>query len=311
MVIDCDMHVIEPNAIWGGLAEWHGLVGKIGEQYAPHFADGLSKQLYESNSEPEPMGWGAYQEAMEKEGIDQAVFLPSRGLYITGLDDWELEYKLVDSYNEWIMHFVPAPNIPVAILNLGYQDVHKLRDMGFRAVQVSPNPVDCRPLHDDIYDPVWQALEDRNMPVFIHGGSHSLLDSAGAKWFSDNIAVQHMITHAHLGQLAVASFCAMGIFEKFPKLRVAFLECGSEWLPWWLDKLGTDAREFFLNQCFVAVEPGERVYGGLRYNYLYGSDFPHFDGKFPYSLRQTKRTMHAGMEKTILEDNPKRLLSGE
>jgi hypothetical protein len=37
--------------------------------------------------------------------------------------------------------------------------------------------------------------------------------------------------------LAVGSFCAGGVLERFPKLRVAFLEGNCSWLPWALYRL--------------------------------------------------------------------------
>ena len=37
--------------------------------------------------------------------------------------------------------------------------------------------------------------------------------------------------------LAVGSFCAGGVLERFPDLRVAFLEGNCAWLPWVLYRL--------------------------------------------------------------------------
>ena len=37
--------------------------------------------------------------------------------------------------------------------------------------------------------------------------------------------------------LAVASFASGGILERFPKLKVAFMEAGAGWVPWMMDRL--------------------------------------------------------------------------
>ena len=42
--------------------------------------------------------------------------------------------------------------------------------------------------------------------------------------------------------LAVSGFCAGGVLEKFPKLRVAFLEGNCAWLPWLLYRLDERAK---------------------------------------------------------------------
>jgi len=37
--------------------------------------------------------------------------------------------------------------------------------------------------------------------------------------------------------LASLNFCADGVLEKFPKLKVAYLESGCGWLPFWLERM--------------------------------------------------------------------------
>ncbi len=86
--------------------------------------------------------------------------------------------------------------------------------------------------------------------------------------------------------------------ERHPNLRVAFLEAGCGWLPYWLwrldeaeykhlawevkDNVKMKPSEYFRRQCFVSIEPDEPYLPEIiKYigddNLLFGSDFPHID----------------------------------
>ena len=73
-------------------------------------------------------------------------------------------------------------------------------------------------------------------------------------------------------QLAVSAFCGGGVLEKFPTLKVAFLEGNCAWLPWLLYRLDERAElhgaltdvplsrkpsEYFLDQCYISVDVDE------------------------------------------------------
>jgi predicted TIM-barrel fold metal-dependent hydrolase len=89
-----------------------------------------------------------------------------------------------------------------------------------------------------------------------------------------------------------------GVLERHPALRVAFLESGCGWLPYWLYRLDeieyahyagevleTVKRrpsEYFKRQCFVVIEPDEPYLPAFvehigADNLLFGTDFPHGD----------------------------------
>ena len=70
-------------------------------------------------------------------------------------------------------------------------------------------------------------------------------------------------------QLAVSAVCGGGVLEKFPTLKVAFLEGNCAWLPWLPYRLAERAElhgaltdvslsrkpsEYFLDQCYISVD---------------------------------------------------------
>lgn len=113
------------------------------------------------------------------------------------------------------------------------------------------------------------------------------------------------------------------MLERFPGLRVVFLESGAGWLPYWLwrmdehyEKLAFQVpwlemrpSDYFRRQCYVSCEPdeanlGETVRSLGEERALFASDYPHWDAIFPGAPR-------ALLERTDLSAEAKRKILGE
>src|SRR2546430_16523317 len=72
--------------------------------------------------------------------------------------------------------------------------------------------------------------------------------------------------------IAIMAFTVGGILPRFPKLRVAFLEAGVGWLPFWLERLDEHweltpeqapridpkpSEDFLSAPCFIGCDPDE------------------------------------------------------
>ena len=81
------------------------------------------------------------------------------------------------------------------------------------------------------------------------------------------------------------------LFERFPRLKYAFVEAGSSWVPplltalEYLDHSGAYARnprEQFIEHCWVAPYPEDNLEELMRHipadHILFGSDWPHGEG---------------------------------
>ena len=98
--------------------------------------------------------------------------------------------------------------------------------------------------------------------------------------------------------LAFTSMMTRGLFETYPRLRLAVLEAGSNWITAWLDRLDHKSEvmrpfssltllpsEYFKRQCVISAEPDESLTGpvvehlGADY-VVWASDYPHLDASF-------------------------------
>jgi hypothetical protein len=121
-----------------------------------------------------------------------------------------------------------------------------------------------------------------------------------------------------------------GVPARFPKLRLAFLEIGSTWLPYWLDRMdehwekrgaletpslkqrpGDCVREHPIYFSFEADEtllPETFRYVGENH-FVYATDIPHWDCEFPENLRYTQKRSDVSEEtkNKLLYENAKAL----
>jgi len=258
--------------------------------------------------------------AMDIEGIDVAVMYGTRGRQILCHDNLAPDYAaaLARAYNDWAHDYcrsnpqrlkfaaqIAMHDIPSAVAEAR----RSVSQLGAVAVIGTPNPVNGQHLHDEACEPLWDALEELDVPIGFHPtGNTSLKDDAGARYVGH--ANFHPIAHAIRNPVelmgAIASLTTGGVLERHPRLRAAFLEGTAGWLYWWLwrlddqwEKFGPGCEhqlsmlpsEYFKRQCYIALdvdeEPAVDVVRKLGAEYfVVSSDYPHSDGAFPEALQQ-------------------------
>jgi uncharacterized protein len=253
---------------------------------------------------------------MDAEGIDAAFLYPSLGLFLGATKDPEFSAAACRAYNRWLADYcgpyperlfgaamLPMQSIPHAVEEIRFA----AKELGFRAGFIRPNPYNGRVLHDPEYDPLWKTAEELDFSIGIHSGSESGQPTLGFDRFTQGLAVRHLIAHTMEMEAAATSLIMCGVCDRFPKLRIAFLESGGGWMAGWLDrmdrhfddvgmndtKLTTRPSEIFRRQCFISFEPVE---GSLKHlaeyigseNILWATDYPHADG-FPDAPNLIKR----------------------
>jgi predicted TIM-barrel fold metal-dependent hydrolase len=126
------------------------------------------------------------------------------------------------------------------------------------------------------------------------------------------------------------SMIFQGVPVRFPGLRLAFLEIGCTWLPYWLDrmdehwekrgKIETPALTRLPSQCvreqpiYFSYEPEEKLLPEtIRYvgesHFVYATDIPHWDAEFPDNLHsiQNRQDISDEAKQKLLYGNAKML----
>ena len=284
--------------------------------------------------------------AMDIEGIDVAVMYGTRGRQILCHDDLPPDYAaaLARAYNNWAADYCKAdPRRLKFAAQVAMHDVYAavqearrcVQELGAIAVIGTPNPVNGQHLHDEACEPLWNELEDLNVPIGFHPtGTTSLKDDAGRRYVGH--ANFHPIAHAIRNPVelmgAIASMTTGGVLERHPKLRCAFLEGTAGWLYWWLwrlddqwEKFGPGCEhqlsmppsDYFKRQCYIALdvdeEPAVDAVNKMGAEYfVVSSDYPHSDGAFPDAMKEFfGMPLNSEQRRKILWENCARLYAIE
>jgi uncharacterized protein len=276
-------------------------------------------------------------EDMDLEGIDVTVMFPPGSGEEWALHDPEFATALCRTLNDARAEYAAhAPERLKLVAKLPMLDPPQaadelercVRDHGFVGMVTAQHILD-RNLDDSAFDVVWSTAERLGVPVCVHGGGQAPGQVPVAiDRFTTRLA-KHAITHPVGAMLALTSFTVGGLLARFPQLRVAFLEAGSGWLPFWLERLDEhweltpeqapaidrNPSEYFLSgRCFIGADPDEV---GVAYVVetlgeevvVYASDYYHWDCKFPDTVKilSERRDLSGGAKHRIFTDNPKRL----
>ena len=133
--------------------------------------------------------------------------------------------------------------------------------------------------HSD-FDPIYETAERLNMPLTVHGAPSR---SMGFDFFNKFLHV-HTLEHPFAILIQFTHMVFEGVFVRFPKLRVAFLEAGSGWLPYMMDRMDEEMEKPYRVQApLLKQKPSELIRNGqieLR-------DAKHLRGKTTFETGDT------------------------
>jgi predicted TIM-barrel fold metal-dependent hydrolase len=340
-VIDSDGHVLEPADLWTGEymdPDARGRAPAVSvEDGRLYFADGRPYAYPRSYVDAVTLGWqrgpgvaarygdgrtGAWDPAgriadLDLDGIDAAVVYPTMALASAYTDEPALAAAMARAYNRWLADWCSAyperlfgaAMLPFQSVGLAVEELRYAREtLALPASVIRPHRYQGRTIHSPEWDPLWAAAEDLDCPMALHGGSSWPEPQAGEDHFAgdERLAAHqavHVVIHPFEQQLACVGLIQTRVFDRFPRLRVAFLESGGGWIVPLLDRLERHVdqlgghrssndrtrlrpTEYFQRNCWISFEPVERSLGVLAdflgpSKILWGTDYPHSDGFFP------------------------------
>jgi len=327
-IIDADAHVVEGAAVGSeALRRWPELV-----QYRKG-DDGRGGFFIEGRRYPEPEGPGAgcppehalcdtggldpngvegVLSACDREGIERMVMFPSLGLAVPTFRDAELARGFARLYNEFIADFckqsggrlVGVAVVPIEDVAASLEILGGAHRAGLGCVMVPPALRERNLDHPDL-DPFWAEAARLGVAVGIHGAPGIHLPKLGVDRFDNYIQV-HCLSFPFDQMVAMTAMVSGGVLERHPDLRVAFLEAGVGWAPFFLDRLhehwekrgdwiargwGRDPLAYLeRGQIYLTCEGEEPILPGVidvlgDEFIMFASDFPHWDSNYPESTR--------------------------
>lgn len=269
---------------------------------------------------------------MDRLGIDIQVVFPTLFIiYLT--DNAKLDAALCRAYNRWMaqqcargagrIRFIAV--LPMRDRDEALKELQAVKELGavgllFRGIEGEIS------LADPYFFPIYEEASRLNLPICVHTG-------AGCPAFTNvfDIGVSGTFSHVRLLPLiAFRDIVANKIPERFPELRIGFIEAGASWVPYLLHQLkrlyrstagspgaapeqGWGPRLFRDYRLFVACEADEDLPYLLRAigedNILIGSDYGHQDPSEERAMVDTLRAredLPRGAAEKLLCENARR-----
>jgi predicted TIM-barrel fold metal-dependent hydrolase len=327
-VIDGDGHVRE------SIPALKKLLGPLGERRSIFTGDAWDRQIRGTlGQEPEN---GQQQVAdMERDGIDVMVLYPTAGLGIGLIAEEHFASAVAVAYNTWLHEFCQANPERLKMVALlppldpeaAAQELRRaVTELGAVAAML-PTHLPLRPDWGHRYwDPIYAEAVRLDVGLAFH---HKSVHGELTDQRFHNFITVHTVGHPVEQMMSLASVIAGGVVERFPTLRLAFLEGGVGWVPFWMDRMDEEvekrgaAEAPYLTQrpseyirsgrFFFGVECEEKtipdgVRWGLEDTLLYSSDYPHWDGDWPHTVSAVRERddLSEEVKRKMLHDNAAR-----
>jgi predicted TIM-barrel fold metal-dependent hydrolase len=266
---------------------------------------------------------------MDAMGVDYACLFPTPMLFLGLHPQVEIEVAMCQAYNRWLCERVLAvePRI-VSMLYLPFNDP----DAAYRIVQefghrkgvtgfmvTSPR---YKPVHDNAYIKTYALLEEMGKPLAFHA-AYNWDDRALAT--TNRFIGVHALGFMWFNMVHMTNWVVNGLPERFPKLKVIWVESGLTWAYCLMQRLDhsymmrtSDCPSLkrkpseYMREMYYSSQPMEKPDDlsileatfkmiNAETQLLWSSDYPHWDFDLPsviYDLpflgEQAKRNMLGG-----------------
>ncbi len=273
-------------------------------------------------------------------GLSAGLVLPTVGI-LWDKDDAPLANAYCRAYNDWVYDFQAADRNRIIIAaHLNLRDIpnaikelkHRLQQ-GFKGVFLPPERVDGKGFADPHFDPLWAFVEEVGVPLLPHVivRTRRIVTGFAGDWYSKgqlNLTFSFALGGTSQLMPAITAMVVDGLFDKFPRLKVASVEAGAGWAAYAMDRLDEKYKRFkwqaplkldlpsdyFRRNLWFVAEPEERTIGAMlelvgEDRILWGSDYPHIDSDLAAvpQIRHSIAGLSKQRQKAVFGENAKKL----
>jgi uncharacterized protein len=277
---------------------------------------------------------------MDRMGIDAQMLFPST-LYAHMTADPEFEAALFRAYNRYVAaQCSHAPKrlkwsglLPLRDERHAFEAIEEMQRLGARAAVVF-GTVGETMLSDPSFLPIWDEFARARLPLCVHMGmSYPPLAHLGRSIYDGHII--GMSLPAHLAFMAIVGH---RMLDRYPELKVAFLEFGAEWIFYMVSRMDhylpldrgghpmglsmpnnadlprQNIRDYVKSgRIFIAAEADDGMLIQLfqligEDHVLFSSDFPHGEGRDNAAMEiMERKDISEAQKQKLLYDNTVRL----
>jgi predicted TIM-barrel fold metal-dependent hydrolase len=272
--------------------------------------------------------------AMDDARVETAVLFPTGGLSVRKILEAECADAVCRAYNDFFFdkfhraspRLTGAALIPLQDVRLAAAELRRaVTELG-AVTALLPALGPRRPLGHAEFYPLYEEAQRLDCLLSIHGvpySGHYFVD------LYDHFIDVHTVGFPVSIIMQLTNMIYRGVLEKFPKLRLAFLEGGCTWLPFFVERMDEEYEKRGASEAPILKQrPSDYVRSGRVFFsceadesllpeavkllgedvIMYASDWPHWDSEFPSSIDRLKerKDLSEGAKQKILAENAKR-----
>ncbi len=275
---------------------------------------------------------------MDAIGVDIACLFPTAMLHLGMHPDVSMEVQLARGYNRWMTERVLAdqPRLCSMLylpLNAPDDAVKIIEEFGDKkgVTGFMVTSTRYRPIFDNANMKVFRALEERGLPLSFH---------AGYNWNDQSLAQLNRFISVHalgftfFNMIHMTNWIINGLPERFPKLKVLWIESGLAWIPFMMQRLDNEYMmrtseapllkrkpSDYMRDMFYSSQPMEMVNNramleetfkmiNAETQLVYSSDYPHWDMDLPSTIYDLP-FLSEQAKRNILGENARKLFNLE
>ncbi|MBM3485039.1 MAG: amidohydrolase [Alphaproteobacteria bacterium] len=271
---------------------------------------------------------------MDAMGVDYACLFPTPMLLLGLHPQAEVEVAMSRAYNRWLIEKIMAdePRIKT-MLYLPFNDpeaTYKMvKDFGDKKGVCGFMVVSTRykPVHDNAYMKTYRLIEEMGKPLSFHA-SYNWNDQMLSN--TNRFLVAHALGFTFFNVVHCANWIVNALPERFPKLKVVWIESGLAWIPWLMQRLDNDYKmrsseapglkklpSEYMQDMFYTNQPMEMPSDmsvlectfkmiKAETQLLWCSDYPHWDMDLP-SVIYDLPFLDEKAKRNILGENSRKL----
>ena len=248
---------------------------------------------------------------MDALGLDYQIVFPTPMLTLGMHPQDDIEAALGGAYNKWLVErilpeddrmkgllYLPF-NTPEACVEQVQRYAHIDSVIGFAVCSTRNKPV-----HHNSYMKLYGLIEETGKPFAFHSGFNwndpSFLQL-------NRFISMHALSFVHYNLIHMTNWIINGLPERFPKLKVVWVESGLAWIPFLMQRLDHEYQmrsceapmlkklpSEYMREMFYTSQPLEKANTKLlqatmeafsaETQLLYASDWPHWDFDPPSAI---------------------------
>ncbi len=272
-------------------------------------------------------------------GIDVVCLFPTPMLSLGLTPRNEVEVALARAYNRWLCEEVLAQeprirsslylplNDPEATYQMVKEFGGKKGVIGFTIV--APH---YKAVYDNAYIKTYSLIEEMGLPLVFHGAFAWGEDQSIG--LCNRFLAVHALGFSWFNILHCTNWLCNGMPERFPKLKVSWVESGLAWIPFLMQRLDNEwmmrssevpllkrKPSDYMREMFYSTQPMEMVNNrealeltfkmiNAETQLMYASDYPHWDMDLPSTIYDLPFLSEQG-KRNILGGNAKRFFNLE